>query len=41
MAKGFEMRVFNSRAIVTVDRSYGISVPLILQPQDKTLNKTK
>jgi hypothetical protein len=41
MAKGFEMRVFEFRAIVTVDRSYGISVPLVPQPQDKISNKTK
>jgi hypothetical protein len=41
MAKGFKARVFEFRAIVTADRSYGISVPLIPQPQDKILNKTK
>jgi hypothetical protein len=41
MAKCFEMRVFEFRAIVTDDRSYGTFVPLILQPQDKILNKTK
>jgi hypothetical protein len=41
MAKGFEMRVSEFRAIVTADRSYGISVPLIPQPQDKISNKTK
>jgi hypothetical protein len=41
MAKGFESRVFAFRAIITMDRSYGISVPLILQPQDKISNKTK
>ena len=29
MAKGFEARVFEFRAIVTADRSYGISVPLV------------
>jgi hypothetical protein len=40
MAKGFEARVF-VRAIVTADCSYGISMPLILQPQDKISNKTK
>jgi hypothetical protein len=32
MAKSFEMRVFEFRAIVTADRSYGISVPLVPQP---------
>jgi hypothetical protein len=41
MAKGFEARVFEFRVIVTSDRSYGISVPLIPQPQDKISNKTK
>jgi hypothetical protein len=41
MAKGFKVRVFEFRAIVTVDRSYGISVPHVLQPQDKISNKTK
>jgi hypothetical protein len=41
MAKGFETRVSEFRAIVTADRSYGISVPLIPQPQDKISNKTK
>jgi hypothetical protein len=41
MAKGFEMRVSKFRAIVTADRSYGIFMPLILQPQDKISNKTK
>jgi hypothetical protein len=29
------------RAIVTADCSYGISVPLVSQPQDKISNKTK
>jgi hypothetical protein len=29
MAKGFEARVFEFRAIITADRSYGISVPLV------------
>jgi hypothetical protein len=29
MAKGFKVRVFEIRAIVTVDRSYDISVPLV------------
>jgi hypothetical protein len=29
MAKGFEARVFELQAIVTADRLYGISVPLI------------
>jgi hypothetical protein len=41
MAKGFKARVFEFRAIVTVDRSYGISVPLVPQPQDKISNKNK
>jgi hypothetical protein len=41
MAKGFEMRVFKFQAIVTADRLYDISVPLVLQPQDKISNKTK
>jgi hypothetical protein len=34
MAKGFKMRVSEFRAIITADCSYGISVPLISQPQD-------
>jgi hypothetical protein len=41
MAKGFKARVFEFRAIVTTDRSYGISVPVVPQPQDKISNKTK
>jgi hypothetical protein len=41
MAKGFEARVFEFRAIIIVNRSYGISVPLVPQPQDKISNKTK
>jgi hypothetical protein len=41
MAKGFKARVFKFQAIVTMDRSYGIFVPLVLQPQDKISNKTK
>jgi hypothetical protein len=41
MAKGFKTRVSEFRAIVTADRSYGISVPLVPQPQDKVSNKTK
>jgi hypothetical protein len=41
MAKGFETRVSEFRAIVTADRSYGISVPLVSQPQDKISNKIK
>jgi hypothetical protein len=41
MAKGFAARLFEFQAIVTADRSYGISVPLVPQPQDKMLNKTK
>jgi hypothetical protein len=41
MAKGFKMRVSEFRAIVTADHSYGISVPLVPQPQDKISNKTK
>jgi hypothetical protein len=41
MAKGFELRVSEFQAIVTMDFSYGISVPLVPQPQDKISNKTK
>jgi hypothetical protein len=41
MAKGFEARVSEFQAIVIVDHSYGISVPLVPQPQDKISNKTK
>jgi hypothetical protein len=41
MAKGFKMRASEFRAIVTADRSYGITVPFVPQPQDKILNKTK
>jgi hypothetical protein len=41
MAKGFKARVFKFRAIVAADRSYGISAPLVSQPQDKISNKTK
>jgi hypothetical protein len=41
MEKGFETRVFEFQAIVIADRSYGISVPLVPQPQDKISNKTK
>jgi hypothetical protein len=41
MEKGFEVRAFKFRAIATADCSYGISVPLVLQPQDKISNKTK
>jgi hypothetical protein len=41
MAKGFKTRVSEFRAIVTADRLYGTSVPLVPQPQDKILNKTK
>jgi hypothetical protein len=41
MAKGFKMRVSEFCAIVTVYCSYGIFVPLVPQPQDKILNKTK
>jgi hypothetical protein len=41
MEKGFEGRVSEFRGIVTADRSYGISVPLVPQPQDKISNKTK
>jgi hypothetical protein len=39
MTKGFEARVFKLRAIVTADCSYGISVPLVPQPQDMISNK--
>jgi hypothetical protein len=41
MAKGFETRVSEFQSIITTDRSYDISMPLILQPQDKISNKTK
>jgi hypothetical protein len=41
IAKGFETRVSEFRAIVSVDCSYGIFVPLVPQPQDKISNKTK
>jgi hypothetical protein len=41
MATGFEMRVSEFRAIITADCSYGISVPLVPQPQEKISNKTK
>jgi hypothetical protein len=34
MVKGFKTRVSEFRAIVTADFSYGISVPLVPQPQD-------
>jgi hypothetical protein len=34
MAKGFKTRVSEFRAIITADCSYGISVPLVPQPQD-------
>jgi hypothetical protein len=34
MAKGFKTRVSEFRAIITADSSYGISVPLVPQPQD-------
>jgi hypothetical protein len=39
--KGFEMRVFKFTAIVTMNSSNNISIPLILQPQDQILDKTK
>jgi hypothetical protein len=41
MAKGFKTRVSEFLAIVTADCWYGISVPLVSQPQDKISNKTK
>jgi hypothetical protein len=41
MEKGFEEIVSEFRAITTTDSSYGISMPLILQPQDKISNETK
>jgi hypothetical protein len=41
MAKVFEVRVSEFRAIVTADCSYGISVPLVPRPQEKISNKTK
>jgi hypothetical protein len=39
--KKFQSESFEFRAIVTADRSYGIFVPLVPQPQDKISNKTK
>jgi hypothetical protein len=33
MAKGFKTRVSEFQAIITADSSYGISVPLVPQPQ--------
>jgi hypothetical protein len=41
MAKGFEARVSEFRAIVTTDHSYGISMPLVPQSQVKISNKAK
>jgi hypothetical protein len=41
MAKGFETKVFDYQAIITTDCSYGITVPLVPQRQDKISNKTK
>jgi hypothetical protein len=41
MAKSFKTRVSEFQAIVNADCSYGISVPLVPQPQDKISNKTK
>jgi hypothetical protein len=41
MAKGFKTRVSEFRAIVTTDCLYGISVPLVPEPQDKISNNTK
>jgi hypothetical protein len=41
MAKGLKTRVSEFCAIVTADCSYGISVPLVSQPQDKISSKTK
>jgi hypothetical protein len=40
-AKGFKTRVSEFCAIVTMDCSYVISMPLVPQPQDKISNKTK
>jgi hypothetical protein len=34
MEKGFEMRVFKFSAIVAMNSSNNISIPLVLQPQD-------
>jgi hypothetical protein len=34
MVKGFKIRVSEFRVIITPDCSYGISVPLVPQPQD-------
>jgi hypothetical protein len=41
MAKGFKTRVSEFGDIVSEDRSYGISVLLVPQPQDKIPKKTK
>jgi hypothetical protein len=41
MAKGFETRVSKFRAIVTADRSYGISVPLVPQPSRQDLKQNQ
>jgi hypothetical protein len=41
MAKGFEARVSELRAIFIEDGSYGLSVPRVPQPQDNISNKTK
>jgi hypothetical protein len=41
MAKGFKTKVSEFQAIITTDSSYGISVPLVPQSQDKISNKTK
>jgi hypothetical protein len=39
--KGFETRVFKFTAIVAMNSSNNISIPLILQPQDQIPDKTK
>jgi hypothetical protein len=39
--KGSKMRFFKFTAIVSTSSSNGISIPLILQPQDQIPNKTK
>jgi hypothetical protein len=41
VAKSFKTRVSEFSAIVTADCSFGISVPLVPQPQDKISKKTK
>jgi hypothetical protein len=37
--KGFDARVFKFTAIVTMNSSNNISIPLVLQPQDRSRTK--